>query len=106
MRKNRRPARQSRLELVQLLLSARLFRAPALPQSRVMFVTDRPTNLGDTPIVNMVRRAVRDALLEPGDTRQQWKGEAAATSLVRRITSGCALPTSGAGHWPRLSCVL
>src|SRR5581483_4471482 len=83
-----------------------LFRVTGSPQTGVMFVTDRPPNLGDTPIVNMVRRAVRDALLEPGDTREQWKGEAAATSLVRGITSGRALPTSGAGHWPRLSCVL
>jgi hypothetical protein len=46
-----------------------------------MAITDREFNIGDTSIVNMVRRACKKALFEPGDTGQQWKGEAAA-SLV------------------------
>jgi hypothetical protein len=53
----------------------------ALTQTRVMAVTDRRFLIGDTSIVNMVRRARKKAFFEPGDTRQQWKGEAAA-SLV------------------------
>jgi hypothetical protein len=52
----------------------------------------------DTSIVNMVRRARKKVLLEPGDTRQPWKGEAAA-DLVLGITSSRALPTSSAGYW-------
>jgi hypothetical protein len=32
--------------------------------------------MGDTATVNM---ACKKALFEPGDTRQQWKGEAAAS---------------------------
>jgi hypothetical protein len=47
----------------------------------VTTVTDRLFVIGDTSIVNMVRRASKKAFFEPGDTRQQWKGEAAA-SLV------------------------
>src|SRR5208337_296577 len=45
----------------------------------VTAVTDRLRHLGDTPVVNMVRRASKKVLFEPGDTRQQWKGEAAAS---------------------------
>jgi hypothetical protein len=37
--------------------------------------------MGDTSIVNMVQRVSKKTFLEPGDTRQQWKGEA-ATSFV------------------------
>jgi len=59
----------------------------------------------ETPIVNMVRRARKKALFEPGDTRQQWKGEAAASFVSTGITSSCVLPTSSAGYWsPSLSC--
>ena len=49
----------------------------------VMAVTDRREELGETLFVNMVRRACKKAFFEPGDTRQQWKGEAAAC-LVHR----------------------
>ena len=45
----------------------------------VTAVTDQAPRLGDTPLVNMVRRASKKVLFEPGDTRQQWKGEAAAS---------------------------
>jgi hypothetical protein len=44
-----------------------------------MAVTERVFKIGDTPIVNMVRRTGKKVLFEPGDTRQQWKGEAAAS---------------------------
>jgi hypothetical protein len=47
--------------------------------SHVTAVTDRLRHIGDTPLVNMVRRASKKVLFEPGDTRQQWKGEAAAS---------------------------
>jgi hypothetical protein len=45
----------------------------------VTAITDRQFNFGDTSNVNMVRGACKKALFEPGDTRQQWKGEAAAS---------------------------
>jgi len=51
--------------------------------SPVMAVTDRFQKVSDTPIVNMVRRASTKAFFEPGDTRQQWKGEAAASFVLR-----------------------
>lgn len=49
-------------------------------QGRVTAVTAGRVDMGETANVNMVRRAkqFKEALLEPGDTRQQWKGEAAA----------------------------
>jgi allophanate hydrolase subunit 1 len=50
-------------------------------QTGVTTVTDRTGYMGETSIVNMVQRASKKVLLEPGDTRQQWKGEA-ATSFV------------------------
>ncbi len=34
----------------------------------VMAVTERPPHMGDTPLVNMVRRACTNVLFEPGDT--------------------------------------
>jgi hypothetical protein len=37
--------------------------------TRVTAVTERAFDLGDTPVVNMVRKASKKALLEPGDTR-------------------------------------
>jgi len=40
-----------------------------------------------------------NALLEPGDTEQQWKGEAAASFVCAGITSSRALPTSSVGYW-------
>jgi hypothetical protein len=49
----------------------------------VTAITDRISNLGETPVVNMVRRARKKAFFEPGDTRQQWKGEAAASFVLR-----------------------
>ena len=47
----------------------------------VTAVTDRLSGMGDTSFVNMVQRASTKVLLEPGDTRQQWKGEAATISF-------------------------
>jgi hypothetical protein len=50
-------------------------------RSPVTAVTDSPRNIGDTAIViiGSESKQVRKALFEPGDTRQQWKGEAAAS---------------------------
>jgi hypothetical protein len=46
----------------------------------------------------------RIALLEPVDTRQSWKGEAASASLIQG-SPVAALPTSSAGYWsPSLTC--
>jgi hypothetical protein len=55
--------------------------------------------MGDTPIVNMVRRASKNVLLEPGDTKLPWKGEAAASFVHTGITSSRMLPTSSVGYW-------
>jgi len=49
----------------------------------VTAITDRFSNIGETPVVNMVRRARKKVLFEPGDTRRQWKGEAAACFVLR-----------------------
>jgi hypothetical protein len=65
----------------------------------VTAVTVRQSRIGDTPFVNMVRRVRKKALLEPGDTRQQWKGEAAASFVCAGITSSRTLPTSSVGYW-------
>jgi len=65
----------------------------------VTAVTVRPVDLGETPVVNMVREESSKASLEPGDTRQQWKGEAAASFVHTGITSSRALPTSSVGYW-------
>ena len=50
-----------------------------IAQPCVTAVTDRVPEMGDTANVNMVRRVSKKTLLEPVDTRQQWKGEAAAS---------------------------
>jgi hypothetical protein len=50
----------------------------------VTAVTVRTFNFGDTSIVNMVRKASTKVFLEPGDARQQWKGEAAASFVYYR----------------------
>lgn len=72
----------------------------------VMAVTDPVIHLGETANVNMVQRASKKALLEPGDTKQQWKGEAAASFVCAGIASSRTLPTSSVGYWfPLLSCV-
>jgi hypothetical protein len=65
----------------------------------VMTVTVRTIHMGETPLVNMVRKACKNAFLEPGDTKLQWKGEAAASFVSAGITSSRALPTSSAGYW-------
>jgi hypothetical protein len=70
-----------------------------MPHTLVTAVTDRPSRMRETPFVNMVRRVCKKTLLEPGDTRQQWKGEAAASFVCTGITSSRALPTSSAGYW-------
>src|ERR1035437_1863330 len=64
-----------------------------------MAVTERPSRMRETSVVNMVRRAGKKALLEPGDTKWPWKGEAAPTFVCAGITSSRALPTSSAGYW-------
>ena len=68
-------------------------------QTSVTAVTDRPPVMRDTSIVNMVQRVSKKTLLEPGDTRQQWKGEAATSFVLTGITSSRALPTSSVGYW-------
>jgi hypothetical protein len=52
-------------------------------QTPVMVVTERIPDMSETPFVNMVRRTCTKVLFEPGDTRQQWKGEAAACFVLR-----------------------
>jgi hypothetical protein len=56
----------------------------AVLRTRVTAVTARRFRMGDTPIVNMVRKTRKNAFFEPGDTRQQWKGEAAASFVMYR----------------------
>jgi hypothetical protein len=65
----------------------------------VTTVTDRTGCMGETSIVNMVQRASKKVLLEPGDTELQWKGEAAASFVCAGITSSRVLPTSSADYW-------
>ena len=64
-----------------------------------MAVTEHLSRMCDSQAVNMVRRVSKKALLEPVDTRQPWKGEAAASLVSIGIASGRALPTSSADHW-------
>jgi hypothetical protein len=45
----------------------------------VTAVTVEILDIGDTSFVNKVRGTRKKVLFEPGDTRQQWKGEAAAS---------------------------
>ena len=45
----------------------------------VTTITDYQASKRDTLTVNMVRRVCKKTLFEPGDTGQQWKGEAAAS---------------------------
>ena len=54
-------------------------RPETITQTGVTAVTERLPGMGDTAIVNMVRRVSKKTLLEPVGTRQQWKGEAAAS---------------------------
>ena len=75
-------------------------------RTSVTAVTDPQSLMGETSFVNMVQRACTKVLLEPGDTRQQWKGEAAASFVYAGITSSCVLPTSSAGYWsPSTACI-
>lgn len=67
--------------------------------STVTAVTDSLCRIGETPIVNMVWRASKKALFEPGDTKWPWKGEAAACFVYVGITSSRTLPTSSVGYW-------
>jgi hypothetical protein len=69
------------------------------PHRPVTVVTDRNFHMGETSIVNMVQRASKKVLLEPGDTRQQWKGEAATSFVCAGITSSRMLPTSSVDYW-------
>jgi hypothetical protein len=71
----------------------------------VTAVTERTLDMGDTPFVNMVRRASKKAFFEPGDTSLQRKGEAAANFVCKGIASGYALPTSSADHWYPTFCL-
>jgi hypothetical protein len=43
--------------------------------------------------------ARKKALFEPGDTKRQWKGEAAACFVNTGIASSRTLPTSSVGYW-------
>ena len=70
-----------------------------LTQTHVTAVTEPHFGMGDTPLVNMVRGTRTNVLLEPGDARLQWKGEAAASFVNAGITSSRALPTSSVGYW-------
>ncbi|MGA8043391.1 MAG: hypothetical protein WCA37_11350 [Terracidiphilus sp.] len=45
----------------------------------MMVITDPMTEMRETEFVNMVRGTRKKVLFEPGDTKQQWKGEAAAS---------------------------
>jgi hypothetical protein len=49
-----------------------------------MAVTVATLLLRETSIVSKVWRASKKALFEPADTRQQWKGEAAASFVLCR----------------------
>ena len=64
----------------------------------VIAVTERSVRMGDTSVVNMVQRVRKKTFLEPGDTRQLWTGEAAASFVCIGITRSRALPTSSAGY--------
>jgi len=46
--------------------------------------------------------ARKKALFEPGDTKRQWKGEAAACFVHTGIASSRTLPTSSVGYWSPL----
>ena len=48
-------------------------------QTCVTAITEPIAKASETQVVNMVRRARKKVLFEPGDTKQQWKGEAAAS---------------------------
>ena len=63
---------------------------------RVPYITEAQCTIGETALVNLVQRASINAFLEPGDTRQQWKGEAAA-SFSAGITSS-RTPPSDVGY--------
>jgi hypothetical protein len=49
-----------------------------------MVVTELRNHIGETHLVNMVRKTRKKVLFEPGDTRQLWKGEAAASLVMCR----------------------
>jgi hypothetical protein len=53
-------------------------------QRAVTAVTEQVWDIGETAVVNMVRGAGKKASLEPGDTSQPWKGEAAASLVMCR----------------------
>ena len=78
-----------------------------MPHHPVTAVTDRPFHIGDTSVVNMVQRASKYVLLEPGDTRRQWKGEAAASFVYVQGSpvAACYRPPAPATG-PRLYLVL
>jgi hypothetical protein len=82
------------------------FGAFSLSQTPVTAVTESRLDSDDTPSVAMVRRAGTNVLLEPGDTRQRWKGEAAAASLVQGSPVAARYrPPAPATGPPILSCV-
>jgi hypothetical protein len=70
-----------------------------MSHTHVTAVTEHPPHMRETQFVNMVRRVDTHTLLEPGDTEQQWKGEAAASFVCTGITSSRVLPTSSADYW-------
>jgi hypothetical protein len=64
--------------------AAENFFAMCCAQRAVTAVTESVWSIGDTAVVNKVRGAGKKAPLEPGDTRQPWKGEAAASLVMCR----------------------
>jgi hypothetical protein len=78
-------------------------------QNGVTAITVRIGVIGETPIVDMVRKAaVNKTFLEPGDTRQQWKGEAAACFVFVQgspVAARYRPPVPATGR-PLLSCIL
>ena len=80
-------------------------RRAGMIQTSVMAVTERLFAMRETQFVNMVQRVCTNALLEPGDTRQQWKGEAAACFVNKGLPVAARYrpPTPATG--PRLYLV-
>ena len=73
----------------------------------VTAVTECLSRIGDTPLVNMVRRAVRMLSLSRATRGSSGKGKPQLASFSAGITSSRALPTSSAGYWsPTLSCYI
>ncbi len=75
-------------------------------KSGVTVVTEGKPDMGETSIVNMVRRASTKVLFEPGDTRQQWKGEAAARLVHKGLPIAARYRPPVPAIGSRFSCPL